>query len=111
MRPYTRKPIRLAEVSGRLTMPAKPKPKVKDEVDEEVERLKASGWIDSRYQRPADEEDGADIVAFTYTGLVFPTASKPKIQRGERDVVVVKRSKADGERRGMIFTNKRGYAE
>lgn len=110
MRKYTRKPIRLVDVSpaARTTITM---PKRGDEIDEQVERLKASGWLTRREEPVADD---TDFVGFTYTGLSFPSTAKPKRKDKSHDVVVVKRKRELGERterRGKIFTNRNGFAD
>lgn len=109
MRKYTRKPIRLTDVSGAAVRPTITMPK-RDDIDAEVERLKASGWLSRKAEPVADD---TDFVGFTYTGLSFPSA-KPKRKDKSHDVVVVKRKRELGERterRGKIFTNRNGFAD
>jgi hypothetical protein len=86
-----------------------PRGKQKDHLDEAAERLKASGWTVRRAEKVADEMDAA----FTYTGLVPMPKGKRKQDRS-RDIIVVKRSREFGEKTektGMLFTDKRGFAD
>ena len=112
MRKYSRKKITLGQVSGAaLSTSTKRTP---DEIDAEVERLKRSGWVDRKAPPEVPELEGAmTYTVFTGQGHKPKTGGRgtPKRPDKSRDIVVIKRSKADGERRGMIFTDRNGNAD
>lgn len=107
MRKYTRKPIRLGEVSQIVIR--KPM-KVRDEIDEQVAKLKAAGWMDDRGDSTTADEYVLEN-AMTYTGLGLFKGTKAKPTDKSRDVIVVKRAKGERERVGRIHVNKRGFGE
>ena len=109
MRPLTnRKKIRLNDVSRVAAKLGAYQPKVKaqDDVDVQAEKLKASGWMAKQDHIPEYLD-----AAFTYTGLAPMTKPNRKREDKSRDIVVVKRSRQDGERKGMLFTDKRGFED
>lgn len=108
MRKYTRKPIRLTDVS--LVAIRKPI-KASDEIDEQVAKLKAAGWMDDRGNATEEVHEEAMTAAFTYTGLGLFKGTKAKPTDKSRDVIVVKRAKGERERVGRIHLNKRGFGE
>ena len=123
MRKYTRKPIKLTDVSA---VAIRKPMKARDEIEEQAKRLRDSGWMSrprrdmeaigaqhhGDMDRPAKDDNVPELDgAFTYTGLGM---ARPKAVDKSHDVIVVKRKREVGEkteRTGRIFTNRRGFAD
>ena len=104
MRKYTRKKITLKDVSGSAIRPKR----TPDELDIQVAKLKASGWMDRREPEVPKLE-----AAFTYTGMFPTTKPKPK-GNAWGEVIVIKRSREKGERterRGKLYLDGKGRAD